>query len=63
MGQRKQIYKQTHHAREQPKPVHSEMRVEKMEQRAVLQTEDSVTLAVPGGSHLSVELQGWEFQR
>ena len=49
-----------HNAREQPKPEHSEMGVENMEQRAVLQTEDRVTPAVPVGSRLSAQLQGWE---
>lgn len=50
-----------HNAKEQPKSEHSETGVKNMEQRAVLQTEDSVTPAVPVGSRLSVQLQGWEF--
>ena len=50
-----------HNAREQPKPEHSETGVENMEQKAVLQTEDSVTPAVPVGSRLRAQLQGWEF--
>lgn len=58
MGERKQIYKQMHNVRKQPKPEHLEIGVEKMEHTALIKTQYNFTLIVLVDIHLSATAPG-----